>query len=353
VSNVVVMLGIYNVEKTIIRTLDSIIDQDFDSYRVIISENHSTDRTKEILSSYSNKITIISPPSHFCGEEHWNFCLDYLERLEDADYAALYHGDDIYDKSIIGSQIKFLNENPDAPMVFTDALIVDEDYSTIGWSYSRRKGLLSSKYTLEEVLYGMISSEVTCICPTAMIRLNILRKEKRYRFNPTMFSKAADYGLWLEIIGDYGCVGILHRPLVKYRKCSTSDSASTAASLEESPAFKIVTHYIGVNGEYKYSGWRWGAHIERIQVQDYLRQLKNAIRLEIYPRELIAPRLTVRYVLISASSLSGIYNLLTLLFVKLIFGFVPRSKFRTKVIDLSLNQGFVIFTRKVRHFFSR
>lgn len=352
-ANVVVMLGVFNVENTIVKSLDSILSQDISNYRVIVSDNHSTDLSREILGSYSDRITLISPPSHLPAEDHWNFLLDYLEKLSAVDYAALYHGDDIYDANIVKSQVEFLDENGEAPMVFTDALIVNEEYSTIGWSYSRRKKFLSSKYTLEEVLYGMISATVTCLCPTAMMRLSILRNGKKYRFNPVMFSKAADYGLWLEIISDYDCVGILHRPLVKYRKSTSSDSAPVGISLEESPAFRNVRHYIGVDGNYRYGGWRWDAHIKRLLAQDYLRRLKNEVSQDIYPSKLIEPRLSLGYILISTSSLSGIYNFLNILFVKCVLNFVPWPWFRKKIIEFLLNQDFVVFTRRIRYFFSK
>jgi teichuronic acid biosynthesis glycosyltransferase TuaG len=352
-ANIVVMLGVFNVEKTIKKTLDSIINQNFPSYEIIVSENHSTDLTKKILDCYLNKITLISPPTHLSANDHGNFCLEYLQELKTADYAALFHGDDVYDSEILKLQVEFLDQNLDTPLVFTDVLIVDENYSTIGWSNSRKKRFLYSKYTYEEVLYGMISSKITCMCPTVMMRLDILRKKKNYRFNSEVFLKAADYGLWLEIIRDYNCVGILHKHLVKYRKSSSSDSASVGISLDESPAFKVISYFIGSVNEIKYLNWHWRGHIQRLLVQDYFRRLKNEINQKIISTELTCPKMTIPYILVSFSSLSGLYNLFNLITFKYFLSNIPSVELKIKLMELLMNQEFIIFTRRIRHFLNK
>lgn len=349
-KNVAIIIPVFNVEETIEKTLVNLMDQTYESYRIILSENYSTDRTMQIISSYAENIKIISPPYHLLAEDHGNFLLEYIENLENIEYVALYHGDDIYDKTIIDIQVNFLNNNKDVPLVFTDALIVDENYNTIGWSISKPKKDFINKYNLEDVLYGMVSSTVTCLCPTVMIRTDVLKKNKKYRFDSSLFSKAADYGLWLEIISDYNCVGIIHKPLVKYRKSAKSDSAQVYYSLDESPGFKVIRKYIGTDGDYRYKGWRWSAHIKRLEVQDYFRRLKNKNKNGDIHTDLIKPKYSAPYILISFSSLSGIYNLLNLIALDCISLLVVFPKLRINLINIILNtENIIIITREIRY----
>ena len=289
---------------------------------------------------------------HMLAEEHGNYCLEYAENIKGAEYIAIFHGDDIYNKEIISNQVEFLDRNKDAPMVFTDGLIVDEDYATIGWVKSKKKSKNISKYTLEEILYGMVSSTITCLCPTVMIRAKILLRNKKYRFNPNLFGKASDYGLWLEIIGDYDCVGIIHENLIQYRKSTTSDSVQVHYSIEESPLFKNIAFYIGNKGEYRYKGWRWGAHIERLGVQDYMRRLNNELSNNISGGNLLIPEASLKLIIVSLSSLSGMFNLINLLALKIIYFITPPGNMQIAMLKLVINNdGLIIITRKCRIFF--
>jgi glycosyltransferase involved in cell wall biosynthesis len=349
IKNVIIIIPVFNVEETIEKTLSSLLHQSYKKYHIVISENHSTDRTREIIDKYVPIIKIISPRSHMLAEEHGNFCLEYAENIKDVDYIALFHGDDIYDQEMIINQVEFLDQNKDAPLVFTDAIIVDENYTQIGWVKNRKKSKNISKYTLEEVLYGMLSSTITCLCPTVMIRAEILQGSKSYRFRPHLFGKASDYGLWLEIIDDYNCVGIVHKDLVKYRKSTTSDSAGVYYSIDESPGFKTINFYIANKDNYQYKNWRWGAHIERLRVQDYVRRLRNEVCNGIMVSELFEPVVSLRLIFISVSSLSGVFYFANLLVIKLIFFITPPGNTRLILFRSMLNNSqIVIFSRKFR-----
>jgi len=55
-----VVIPVYNSEKFLSESLDSVLDQTYSNYEVICVDDGSTDRSKEILNQYSDKITIIS-----------------------------------------------------------------------------------------------------------------------------------------------------------------------------------------------------------------------------------------------------------------------------------------------------
>jgi len=54
-----VIIPAYNEEKYIVRTLDALLQQDYENYEVIVVNNASTDRTVEVVSSfiYQNELT--------------------------------------------------------------------------------------------------------------------------------------------------------------------------------------------------------------------------------------------------------------------------------------------------------
>ena len=56
---IVIGLPVYNGEKTIEKTLNSIIEQTFTDFQVIISDNYSTDNNSTICKEYSKKNSVM------------------------------------------------------------------------------------------------------------------------------------------------------------------------------------------------------------------------------------------------------------------------------------------------------
>ncbi len=50
-----IIVPVYNGEKTLAQCLDAVLKQTYPSYEVIVVDNHSTDRTKEIIGSFQEK----------------------------------------------------------------------------------------------------------------------------------------------------------------------------------------------------------------------------------------------------------------------------------------------------------
>ena len=55
-AKVSVILAVYNVEKYIRQTLDSVINQTFKDIEIIIVDNKSTDKTLDIVNEYNNEL---------------------------------------------------------------------------------------------------------------------------------------------------------------------------------------------------------------------------------------------------------------------------------------------------------
>ena len=55
-----VIMPAYNAEKTIKACIDSILDQTYDNYEIIVVDNNSKDETKGILQSYKDKISFLT-----------------------------------------------------------------------------------------------------------------------------------------------------------------------------------------------------------------------------------------------------------------------------------------------------
>ena len=70
---------VFNGEKTISRCIDSLLNQTFDDFKLIISDNASTDSTRKICEDYAKKdsrIRYIKQKKNIGLVPNWNFILN-------------------------------------------------------------------------------------------------------------------------------------------------------------------------------------------------------------------------------------------------------------------------------------
>jgi glycosyltransferase involved in cell wall biosynthesis len=89
-STLSIVVPAYNQGPFIEETVRSILEQTERPDEILISNNHSTDQTAEVLSRYADKVTIIQPPEHLPGCAHGNFVFSQAK----GDWVALLSSDD-------------------------------------------------------------------------------------------------------------------------------------------------------------------------------------------------------------------------------------------------------------------
>lgn len=123
-----ILLATYNGEKYLKEQLDSILNQSYSNFRLLISDDCSKDTTKNILEEYKKKDNRIQV---FYQEKNLGYVKNFeflLKKVENEIYA-LSDQDDVwnYDK-IEKTYNKMIEDNSD--LVFTDLEVVNENLGT-------------------------------------------------------------------------------------------------------------------------------------------------------------------------------------------------------------------------------
>lgn len=103
----------YNAEKTLERTINSILNQTYGEYRYFILDNGSLDGTGEVLQKYAEKDSRIRP--FYCeknkdyskNREFWKLS----HNLEEEDLFCVLDADDVYEPTFLEEMLQFKNEN--------------------------------------------------------------------------------------------------------------------------------------------------------------------------------------------------------------------------------------------------
>ncbi|MCT7993937.1 glycosyltransferase [Laspinema olomoucense] len=117
-----VIIPAYNAEKTIQETIESVLNQTFQDFELIIINDGSTDRTLEIISSISDKrITVVSHSSS-------GACVSRNRGLfmAKSDYIAFLDADDLWTPDKLEAQLQALQTHPEVGVAYSWSDCIDE-----------------------------------------------------------------------------------------------------------------------------------------------------------------------------------------------------------------------------------
>lgn len=103
----------YNAERTIERTIKSILNQSYKEFRYYILDNGSTDRTGEFIQKYANedeRIVAFRSEKNHDYTENLEFWL-LSQRLEENDAFCILDADDTYEPTFLEEMLQFQKEN--------------------------------------------------------------------------------------------------------------------------------------------------------------------------------------------------------------------------------------------------
>ena len=197
-------MGIYNCEATLAEAIDSILNQTYTNWELIMCDDGSTDGTlkvaQEYQKKYPDKIKVIKNEKNSGLNKTLNHCLKYA----DGDYIARMDGDDISLPARFEKEAKFLDENPEYAIVSAPMIYFDEN-----GDWGRGKAVeYPDKMTF-------VAGTPFCHAP-CMVRVEAYKAANGYSENKKTL-RAEDYDLWFRLYS-MGYKGYnIQEPLYKMR----------------------------------------------------------------------------------------------------------------------------------------
>ena len=120
-----IITPIYNGEKTIGKTIQSVINQTYNKFEMIIVDDLSNDKTVDIVKKYQKKddrikLFILDKKSGASGAR--NFAI----KKATGKYVAFLDGDDLWKKDKLEKQVKFMEDNK-IYFSYTDYCYIDSE----------------------------------------------------------------------------------------------------------------------------------------------------------------------------------------------------------------------------------
>lgn len=204
-----VVMGVYNSEGTLKESFDSLINQTFQDFEIIVCNDGSKDRTLEILQSYKevlqDRLTIIVNTTNKGLAYSLNKCLEEAK----GEYIARMDGDDIAVRNRFEHQVKYLDDYPKIDMIGCNVLLFDE------------KGIWGTRTSNKYPKKRDFLKTSQFIHPTIIIRKKVLVNLNGYNAEKTTL-RAEDYDLFMKFYAE-GFRGMnLQQTLLMYREDSAT-----------------------------------------------------------------------------------------------------------------------------------
>jgi glycosyltransferase involved in cell wall biosynthesis len=179
-----VVMPAYNAEKYISEAIESILNQTFTDFEFIIINDGSTDKTKEIINSYTDyRIHYLENESNLGIVATLNKGLEYAS----GEYIARMDADDISLSNRFEKQVSIMDTDSTIGALGTGTRIFGQNVET-----RETHSTLNSDKLKAELMFS------TCMChPSVMIRKSVL-DENNFHYKEE-FKGAEDYELWWQI----------------------------------------------------------------------------------------------------------------------------------------------------------
>ena len=193
-------MAVYNSEKYLDESIQSILDQTFRNFELILINDCSTDNSLKIINKYVKKdkrIVIIDNKTNLGRPKARNKGLEIAK----GKYIAILDSDDIALPDRLKIQYDFLEKNRDIFLVGSGAYNMDEN----GTITTKNKPLINS-----EDIRNKLSTHNCLYHPTIMFR----NKGFMYR---EKFVYTQDYDFYLILLSNDKKISNIFEPLIKYR----------------------------------------------------------------------------------------------------------------------------------------
>lgn len=198
-----IIMGIYNCQETLSEAVDSIINQTFTDWELIMCDDGSSDNTYKIAEEYARKyknIHVLKNDKNLGLNKTLNRCLKNCN----GKYIARMDGDDISLPTRLEKEYKFLENNASFALVSTQNIYFDENgIFAIGnhKQYPKNKDLIKDN----PFNHG-----------TIMIRKKVIQQLGGYSEEQETL-RVEDYDLWIRMYSKGYKGYVLNEPLYKFR----------------------------------------------------------------------------------------------------------------------------------------
>jgi glycosyltransferase involved in cell wall biosynthesis len=244
----------YNYEQYIGRTIGSVLTQSCDDFEILVSDNASTDKSREVISSFKDErlqLSINACNVGFAGN------LDKAARMATGDFIIMLSSDDLMRREALQTYRNLLTQLGEdvSKIVVSSAMdVIDSDDNLTGLNSADKKLWHESERVKE--LEKIVDAPVYRVAADVLLRRCLLTMKNPFNFAATCYPRALykqiegysgrklinpDKWFHWRLLGVADAAYFIDRPLFAYRWHASNQTAQEA----ETGALKyLVDEYV-------------------------------------------------------------------------------------------------------------
>ena len=208
-----VIMPLYNHEKFVSEAIDSVLNQDFKDFELIIIDDGSKDRSRDIIKKYREKDNRIKLIFH---EENKGIAKTTNDGIDAAKgkFIALIDSDDVWLENKLNKQLKILEKDENL-MVWTEGHVINENSDLVDVTFTKMH------YATNRKKSGNIFNDL--LINNLIFKSSLIFKKKKIdkiKFNERL-KILDDYQFEISLARKYKYY-FIKEPLVKYRRHGTN-----------------------------------------------------------------------------------------------------------------------------------
>lgn len=211
-----IIIPVYNAEKFIDKTINTVLNQTYTNWELLLVNDCSTDNSKKLIQKYlkDERIRLINNKTNSKAAISRN---NGIKKAKGR-YICFLDADDLWDKEKLEKQVKFMNEK-------------DCAFSFTGYEFADENGKPNGKkvFIPEIITYKQALKNTTIWTSTVMFDMNKLSKEDIYMPN---VARGQDTATWWKVLKKVNYAYGLKDVLSFYRRTNDSLSANKFVALK-------------------------------------------------------------------------------------------------------------------------
>lgn len=211
-TKISIVIPCLNAVRFIEKTIQSVLNQDYPNFELIVADSESEDGTLDIIKKYEDKLTLISEK-----DKGQSDAINKGLKLSSGDILAYICADDVYEKGCLRKVADFFEKNPDIKWAYGKCRIIDENDLEIRKLITWYKNFWQRRYSYNKLLVIDFIAQ-----PAVFWRKELTDEIGLFDVNTTL---VMDYDYWLRAGAKYN-PGFIDDYLASFRQHNLAKSSA-------------------------------------------------------------------------------------------------------------------------------